>query len=402
MKKLELTKIQKRGLIFVLGVIAALGPLSIDMYLPAFPEIAKDLNTTSKSVSLTLTSYFIGISLGQLFYGPIMDKYGRKKPLILGLSIFLISALACSFTPNINTLILFRFTLAVGGCAGMVASRAIVRDLFDDKEIARVFSTLILIMGVAPILAPALGSWMINIFNWRYIFIFLSVFSAMLILLVVYTLPESNLNRAKAKLKLNSSLVNYYHVLKNPLFLNYALSGTFSMAAMFTYIAGSPLVLIEIYGLEEHNYAYIFGLNAAGFIVGSQVNSFLLRKKDTERLSFSTNGLAVIIGIAFLLVSVFTDISLNSFLIFLFSIMFLLGFVNPNTSALAIIPFSQNAGVASALLGSLRMLSGALASALLSVFYSGTELSMVALILFFLCASFAFLIRSKYQKANYR
>ncbi len=402
MKKLELTKIQKRGLIFVLGVIAALGPLSIDMYLPAFPEIAKDLNTTSKSVSLTLTSYFIGISLGQLFYGPIMDKYGRKKPLILGLSIFLISALACSFTPNINTLILFRFTLAVGGCAGMVASRAIVRDLFDDKEIARVFSTLILIMGVAPILAPALGSWMINIFNWRYIFIFLSVFSAMLILLVVYTLPESNLNRAKAKLKLNSSLVNYYHVLKNPLFLNYALSGTFSMAAMFTYIAGSPLVLIELYGLEEHNYAYIFGLNAAGFIVGSQVNSFLLRKKDTERLSFSTNGLAVIIGIAFLLVSVFTDISLNSFLIFLFSIMFLLGFVNPNTSALAIIPFSQNAGVASALLGSLRMLSGALASALLSVFYSGTELSMVALILFFLCASFAFLIRSKYQKANYR
>ena len=400
MKKLELTKIQKRGLIFVLGVIAALGPLSIDMYLPAFPEIAKDLNTTSKSVSLTLTSYFIGISLGQLFYGPIMDKYGRKKPLILGLSIFLISALACSFTPNINTLILFRFTLAVGGCAGMVASRAIVRDLFDDKEIARVFSTLILIMGVAPILAPALGSWMINIFNWRYIFIFLSVFSAMLIILVVYTLPESNLNRAKAKLKLNSSLVNYYHVLKNPLFLNYALSGTFSMAAMFTYIAGSPLVLIEIYGLEEHNYAYIFGLNAAGFIVGSQVNSFLLRKKDTERLSFSTNGLAVIIGIAFLLVSVFTDISLNSFLIFLFSIMFLLGFVNPNTSALAIIPFSQNAGVASALLGSLRMLSGALASALLSVFYSGTELSMVALILFFLCASFAFLIRSKYQKAN--
>lgn len=400
MKKLELTKIQKRGLIFVLGVIAALGPLSIDMYLPAFPEIARDLNTTSKSVSLTLTSYFIGISLGQLFYGPIMDKYGRKKPLILGLSIFLISALACSFTPNINTLILFRFTLAVGGCAGMVASRAIVRDLFDDKEIARVFSTLILIMGVAPILAPALGSWMINIFNWRYIFIFLSVFSAMLIILVVYTLPESNLNRAKAKLKLNSSLVNYYHVLKNPLFLNYALSGTFSMAAMFTYIAGSPLVLIEIYGLEEHNYAYIFGLNAAGFIVGSQVNSFLLRKKDTERLSFSTNGLAVIIGIAFLLVSVFTDISLNSFLIFLFSIMFLLGFVNPNTSALAIIPFSQNAGVASALLGSLRMLSGALASALLSVFYSGTELSMVALILFFLCASFAFLIRSKYQKAN--
>jgi len=158
-------------LILILGAIAALGPLSIDMYLPGFPEMAQDLGTEIEMLSLSLTAYFIGISIGQIIYGPLLDRFGRKKPLLIGFGIYVLAALGCAFSPNISTFIVMRFLLALGGCAGMVATRAIIRDSFQTSEIARAFSALILVMGVAPILAPMLGGLILQNFGWPFIFL---------------------------------------------------------------------------------------------------------------------------------------------------------------------------------------------------------------------------------------
>lgn len=376
-----MTKRQQNIVILILGAIAALGPFSIDMYLPGFSAIAKDLNTDVASVGLTLTSYFIGISVGQLIYGPLVDRYGRKKPLLIGLAIYLVAALGCAFSPNINWLIALRLILALGGCVGMVASRAIIRDIFPVNETARVFSTLLLVMGIAPIIAPTIGGYVSSTLGWKYIFIILSAISAFLIFIVYRSLAETKEFDDSVSLKPLEVAKNYLEVFTNSEFLVFSLAGSVTMAGMFTYITGSPFVLMEIYGFSETEFGWIFGLNAFGFIAGSQVNRAWLRKRSTENISNIVAVILFIIGLTAVVTNLAGLLQAPLLLSLLFLFLFFLGFLNPNTTALALEPFTKNAGVASALIGSLRMFSGAVASALISIFFDGTEFPMIAIMM---------------------
>lgn len=386
-----MTKKQQTILILILGGVAALGPFSIDMYLPGFPAIAEDFAIDKSQVALTLTSYFIGISAGQLIYGPLLDRFGRKKPLLIGLAIYLISTLGCALAPNIDWLIGFRGLMAIGGCAGMVASRAIIRDSFPVHEIARVFSALILVMGVAPIVAPMLGGIVIEAFGWRFVFVLLTFFSAIIMAVLYFFLKESKTPDPEMSLQPVKVAIEYWIVLKNKQFLIYGLAGSAAIAGMFAYIADSSFLFMKVYGFSKVDYGWIFGGNAAGFILASQINRYILKKYDprtiTAFFSILMAGLSIVLlggGLLQSLSSPIGIIILQPPLLFtlLFMFMFFLGFINPNTQAVALEPFSRNAGIASALVGSFRMFSGAIASALISVLHDGGIRPMVMIICF--------------------
>lgn len=381
---------QRNKLIIILGAIAAIGPLSIDMYLPGFSAIAQDLNTDISHVSLSLTTYFIGISVGQLVYGPLLDRFGRKKPLLIGFGLYLLAALGCAMAPNISSFIGLRLLLALGGCVGMVASRAIIRDRYESDEIARAFSALILVMGVAPIIAPTLGGHIVAAYGWRYIFWFLSVYAALLLLVIFFLLRESHGNHPEVSLRPKQVSRNYWSVLRNKEFLVYGMAATLGLAGMFSYISGAPYVVMERLGFSEEAFGWLFGINAMGFIACSQINRWLLKKRNSENVSMGVSYFTLL-SAASLIISVSLNIpSVYAFLGALFIFISSLGFINPNLQGLALSPFKNNAGVASALIGSLRMLGGAVASSLVGIFHNDTAWPMV--ILMSICALLVFSI----------
>ena len=373
-----MSKREQNIIILLLGGLAALGPFAIDMYLPGFPAIAEDLNTDIAHVGLSLTSYFIGISVGQLIYGPLVDRFGRKKPLIVGLSIFVMAAVGCAFVPTVEWLIALRLLLALGGCVGMVASRAVVRDVFPVQEIPKVFSMLVLVMGVAPIVAPTIGGFVTATFGWRYIFVVLASIGAVTLLAVGTFLKESKGPDPTLSLKPDKVLGEFIGVLKNRSFLTYALAASAAQAGMFAYISGSPFVFMEILDLSETQFGWAFGMNAFGYISGSQLNRLALKRKTTAQVTLIAGSVQFLLG-AFLLISTIIGF-LPTFgtLILIFSYMFSLGFIAPNATALALEPFARNAGSASALMGSFQMAIGALASVLVSVFHNSTAIPMTA------------------------
>ncbi|MBC5772470.1 multidrug effflux MFS transporter [Pontibacter sp. KCTC 32443] len=371
-----MTKKQYRTIILILGALAALGPFAIDMYLPGFPAIAKDLNTDIAHVGLSLTSYFIGIAAGQLIYGPLVDRFGRKKPLIIGLGIFVLAALGCALAPSVEWLIGLRLLLALGGCVGMVASRAMVRDLFSLKDIPNVFSTLMLVMGVAPVIAPTIGGYVTATLGWHFIFVVLAAIAAAVLLAVIRLLPESKGADASISLKPQFILRDFGTVLKERTFLTYAVSGSLAAAGMFAYISGSPFVFMEYFGLTDTQYGWAFGLNAAGYISGSQFNRLLLRRQTSKQITLKVGFIQFLAASALLFGAITGSLSAAGTLILLFSFMFSLGIINPNASALAMTPFTKNTGSASAILGSLQMGTGALASAVVSYLHNKTMLPM--------------------------
>jgi len=363
-------------LILILGAIAALGPLSIDMYLPGFPEMAKDLETEIELLSLSLTAYFIGISLGQIIYGPLLDRFGRKRPLLIGFSIYVVAALGCAMSPNIATFISMRFLLALGGCAGMVATRAIIRDSFEANQVARAFSALILVMGVAPILAPLLGGVILQNFGWPFIFFFLAIYALLILIFSALFLKESHSGDESVSLWPKQVFIQYKKVLKNRSFFVYGLAGSVAMAAMFTYISGSPFVVREVLAFDEIYFGWIFGANAIGYISASQINRRLLKSYSTQLISQRVSWVFGFLSLLLILQVVLNLPNTYLFLLNLFLFLSCLGFINPNMQALALSPFTKNAGVASALVGGLRMLSGAIASLLISLLHNDTALPM--------------------------
>lgn len=371
-----MNKAEKLKLTLILGALTAIGPLSIDMYLPGFKSIANDFNTTMSVVGFSLTSYFIGYSFGQLLYGPLLDRFGRKIPLIGGLILYSISTLLCALSPNITSLIVSRFFLSIGGCSGVVASRAIVRDIFDLKESAKFFSSLTLVMGLAPIIAPLFGSLLTVYFGWRYIFIFLFFFTIILLLSILFLLHNVKGKNYQVALNANTIYNSYLKIFKNPTFIAYGLAGSVSYASLFAYISGSPFVYMKVFGLSELHYSWAFGINALGLIIGSQTNRYWLKRTDSKKVT--TTSLIILVSIAIIL---FIGIALEIFpailsMIFIFLFIFLLGIVNPNTMALALSPFESNAGSASALMGSIQMIVSAIISGFVSS--GGSALSMVS------------------------
>lgn len=381
--------------IIILGSLIAIGPLSIDMYLPAFSSMAKYFLVEESKIQLTLSSYFIGIAFGQLLYGPIVDRFGKKTPLICGLLIFVIASFLCIGAANINQIIIFRFFQAIGACSCFVIMRAIVRDLFSPKESAQVFSYLLLVMGIAPILAPLLGGFVLIHFGWQAIFWFLGGFAVLLIMVSALYLPESK--SGDATQKFSNALKKYWCILQDKNFLFYSLSGGFAASGMFIYITGSPFVIIKIFGVTPENYGWIFGLNAFGYILAAQINLWLLKNYELKpilnsacKMLFLASILLAICGIYF---SSLITISLSFFIY-----ISLIGIITPNSTALALSGQTINSGSASALFGTIQFSIAAFGAFLVSHFHNQTALPMIFAISF--CGLATFSINYYWQKIN--
>lgn len=377
---------KKRNLIIlILGLLSALGPFSIDLYLPGFPEIARDLNSTTGRVALSLSSYFIGVSLGQMIYGPLLDRFGRRTPLLVGLFIYLFASVYMVYVTSVDSLILARFIQALGGCAGMVAARALVRDLFPVSETAKIFSLLMLVIAVSPIVAPTLGGFATAHWGWHSIFIILAVLVALNILLVYFWLPLGAPPDTTMSLKPKPIMTKFWNVLKTPQFYTYTLTGSFAASGLYAYIAGSPHVFMELYGVSEKQYGWIFGIIAMGLVTASQVNTFMLKKYTSQQIVKVTLLCQVVAGALLVFGTLFQIIEMYSMIVLVFLFLSTQGFAFPNTSALSLAPFEKSAGTASALMGALQLGIGAIITALVSTLSNETPLPMTGIM--FLCAS---------------
>lgn len=374
-------------LILILGSLSTIGPLSIDMYLPAFEEISIGLNTDINHISLSLSSFFIGLAVGQLFYGPMLERFGRKKPVYFGLGLYVLSSIGCAFSTSVEGLIVFRFFQALGSCAGMVSSRAIVRDLFDTKEMAKVFSMLMMVIAVSPIIAPTAGGFVTASLGWRAVFGVLVILSVLILISCIYLLPESKEADAGYSLRPKKILRNYIDIFKDRQFLVFAFTGAIANAGLYAYLSGSPYLFMQLFNVSEKEYGLIFAMIAAGLISASQINRLLLKKIVSERIILYSLMAQSVIGISLLIVTYFnlSDLYLTTGLIFIY--LFFLGFIFPNSSALSLATLGHTAGSASALMGSLQMAVGALASALVSVLQSDSALPMAVVMA--LCSSAA-------------
>ncbi|HEY1872255.1 MAG TPA: multidrug effflux MFS transporter [Chitinophagaceae bacterium] len=367
---------KKFYLILILGLLSAIGPFSIDMYLPAFPDIAKGLHTSVAQVTLSLSSFFIGISFGQLLYGPLLERFGRKKPLYTGLCIYLLASIGCAMAVSVNALIMLRLLQALGGCVGMVAARAMVRDLFEVKENAKVFSMLMLVVAVSPIIAPTLGGYVTSLLGWRYVFLMLIIVDIVILTSAYFLLPESKKADPNFSLKPAPIIKNFSGIITNPQFYTYALTAAIAAAGLYAYIGGSPHVFMEIFKVNEKQYGWIFALIAMGLIGASQVNSLLLRYYTSEQITGVASGCQTVIGIILVVLSFFGWIELFTTIFLIFIFLCCQGFIFPNASALSLAAFGHTAGSASALLGAIQMGIGACTSGIVSVLQNQTAVPM--------------------------
>ncbi|KAA6436708.1 multidrug effflux MFS transporter [Dyadobacter flavalbus] len=365
-------------LILILGSLTALGPFSIDMYLPGFPAIAKDLHTTAAKVSLSLSGFFIGISLGQLLYGPLLDRFGRKKPLFIGLCIYILASAGCAVATSIDQLILLRIIQAIGSCAATVASVAMVRDLFPVSDNAKVFSLLLLVVGVSPMIAPTVGGYVTAAFGWHAVFMILTVMGVAILAATVLWLPDSYKPDTSLSLKPRPILMNFFNVIREPQFYTYSLTGAIAFAGLFAYVSGSPLVFMEVFHTDEKVYGWIFAFLSIGFIGSSQLNTLFLRKYSSEQIVNIALICQVIIGFTFLAAALNGLLDLKMTLVFLFLFLCCIGYTYPNAAALSLAPFTKNAGSASALMGAFQMGMGTLISVLISLFEEPSIVPMVS------------------------
>jgi DHA1 family bicyclomycin/chloramphenicol resistance-like MFS transporter len=365
--------------LIILAALMALGALSIDMYLPSFGNIASDLGASISHVQLTLASFLIGISCGQLFYGPVSDSYGRIKPLYVGITLYTVASLLCALATQIEWLVFFRFLQGLGGCAGMVISRAVVRDKMGPEGSAKAFSMLMLVFGLAPILAPLIGGGLLIIGNWRFIFFALTVYGAVCLISTYRSMAETVDVEYAPKLALGRVLRQYWGLLRHKQFMSYVLCGGLLQAGMFTYISGSPFVLIELYGIKPQYFGFVFGINAIGLVIASQINSRLLRKHSSAeilgKVLWIPAGLTVIVLIC--LVLGFDPLWLLLLCFFMYLSCY--GFVSPNTSGIALAQQGKQAGTASALMGTLQFALGMVMGVTMSLWHDDTAKPLVAM-----------------------
>ena len=370
--------------LILLGALTAIGPLSIDMYLPSFPTLEKELG---QGAQLSLASFFIGTTFGQILYGSLSDRFGRKPPLLIGLTIFIVAAFLASHAQNMQQLILYRFFQGFGGCSGMVIARAIVRDRCQPSQAAQAFSMLLLVMGLAPILAPLLGSYFLTQWGWQSIFYFKAVFASLCLVAMMSLIPESL--KQPRKLQLSQVLINYWQLLFDRSFIGYTLASCLAFSGMFAYITGSPNLLIKLYGLSPSQYSLVFGANAFGFIAASQMNAWLLRR-GFSMLNILHNALYVPAIISSLLCfCVLLNIAtLPILLLGLFAYIASLGFISPNAGAAAMANQGHQAGTASALMGVLQFSLAAVIGGILGIWQTNTALPIFAILAFCGVSSF--------------
>jgi len=367
-------------LILILGLLTALSPFSIDMYLPGFPAIAKALHTTTAEVARSLSSFFIGLAFGQLLYGPLMDRFGRKKPLYFGLALYIVVSVGCFSATSINTLIMLRFMQAIGACAAGVAAMAMVRDIFPVKDNAKVFALLVLVLGASPMIAPTVGSYLTAAFGWQSVFIMLLSIAALMLIAVIFALPESYKPDTSYSLKPLPIIKSFLSVLTIPQFYTYAITSSLAFAGLFAYVAGSPAVFMEYFHVNGKVYGWIFAFLSIAFIGSSQLNNVLLKYFRSERIVIVALIGQAIVAVFYLIESYNGWFGLSGTLAMIFLILCGVGIINPNASALSLAPFSKNAGTASSLMGAMQLGIGAFATYSVSLFTTISPFSMAVII----------------------
>jgi MFS transporter, DHA1 family, multidrug resistance protein len=367
-------------LALILGALTAMGPLAIDTYLPALPRIADDLHTSDALVQVSLSVYFVGIALGQAFYGPLSDRLGRKPALYLGLVLFILASLGCALAGTVEALIVFRFLQALGGCAPLVVPRAIVRDHFDQRDSVRMLSILMLVMGLAPILSPLVGGQLLGRFGWRSIFWVHAVYGSVWLLAVAIGLHESLDLARRQRQQLGAVLAVYGRLLRDRAFIAHVLVGALIFAGLLAYISGSPFVFIELFHVSPSHFGLYFGVNAIGIMAASQINRWLAHRLDASQILRRVLPVSLVASVA-LFVNAATGFGgFAGILVPLFVYIAMHGFVMPNTTALAMAPHGAVAGSASALLGSIQFILGALSGTLVGALSDGTPVPLAMVI----------------------
>ncbi|MQA08585.1 MAG: Bcr/CflA family efflux MFS transporter [Pseudonocardiaceae bacterium] len=365
-------------LVVILGGLVAFGPLSIDMYLPALPQIAGDLGSGPSQIQLTLTACTIGLALGQMIAGPLSDTLGRRRPLLVGIAAYTLTSLLCALAPSAQALIGLRVLQGLGGAAGIVIARAVVRDLYSGAAMARFFSLLMLATGTAPVFAPVLGGQVLRLMSWRGLFVILGVIGLLLLLAAAFGLRETLPAENRRPGSLLATLRVFGSLLADRSFVGYALSGALAFATMFAYISGSSFVLQDVFGMSPQAFSLVFGANSLGIVLVGQLNGWLVGRAEPRRLLVI--GLSVIVfGTASLLLAVLTGVGLAGVLPALFVVVSSIGMVFPNTTALALAGRQEVAGSASALLGVLQFLIGGLIAPIVGTAGGGTAVPMAVL-----------------------
>jgi MFS transporter, DHA1 family, multidrug resistance protein len=375
-----MTRSRQRDLliILILGALSTVSPFSIDMYLPAFPQIAHDLGTTPAEISLSVSGYFIGLALGQLFYGPLLDRFGRKRPLYAGMSLFILASFGCSAASTPGLFIAFRLLQAVGGCVASVGAVAMVRDFFPVEDSAKILSLLILVLSVSPLFAPTIGSFVTTTVGWPWIFAILGGFAVFVMAVVALFLPEGHKPDPDISLKPGAILGEFLKIIENPRFYTYAIGGAFSFAGLFVYVTGSPIIFIGTYHVGARAYGLIFAGLAISFIGGSQFNIWLSRRHQDQKIFRTALVCQNVIIFVTLLGTALGWFGLASNIVLLLLYLPFCGMAYPNAAAIALSPFSKNVGSASALLGFIQMGIGAFASTGVGLLHATSALPIYA------------------------
>ncbi len=369
--------------IMLLALLTSLGPLSIDMYLPALPQMANDFGITTQRVANTLPAYFLGLALGQLIYGPLSDRIGRKTPLYFGLLLYICASILCTFANSEWSLIAARILQALGGCVGVVIARAAIRDRLDLQSSAQAFASMMIVMGIAPIIAPSLGALVLLYFSWPAVFVFLSAIGLICLICVHFFFQESLPVERRLNLNIKQVLNLYGAIFKQKSFRWPMLAGCFSGGILFCYISSSASILMDDYGLNQQQFAYAFGLNALGIMLLSSINKKLGRTFSVlQRLKIG--AVLQLLGVMVLLsASLLSNVALWIVLIGMFLAISGIGFTGPNAMALAMAEQGERAGTASAVMGSMQFACGLLAGVMLNFLLWSALANMAIVMLIF-------------------
>jgi MFS transporter, DHA1 family, multidrug resistance protein len=361
----------------VLGALSAFGPISIDFYLPGLPQLTSDFDAPASAGQLTLTACLLGLAVGQLVFGPLTDRLGRRPPLLAGLAVYLVASVACAFAPSIWVLIGLRLVQGLSGSAGIVVARSVVRDLVSGVEAARLFSILMVVIGVAPILAPILGGVLLHVTSWRGLFAILAAVDGCILFASARWLPETL--PPERRRRAGEPGVGFLELVHDRFFLAYSVVMGLAFAAMFSYIAGSTFVLEDIHGVSPQVYGLIFAVNALGITAASQLNRAMLGRHTPRRMLLAGVTAQAVAATTLLVIVLAGGIGLTGILPCLFVSVASIGLVIPNATALALTDYPHAAGRASALLGMLQFTFGALAAPLVGIAGSDTAVPMALL-----------------------
>ncbi|HEX8103604.1 MAG TPA: multidrug effflux MFS transporter [Solirubrobacteraceae bacterium] len=368
-------------LVLILGALSAFAPLSLDMYLPGLPQLGRDLGASASAAQLTLTSCLAGLALGQVIAGPLSDRFGRRSPVLAGVALYVVASVLCALAPSVALLLPLRFVQGLAGAAGIVISRAVVRDLTTGEAAARLFAALMVVNGAAPILAPVIGGQLLGFTTWRTIFLVLAGVGAALLVAAAAGLPESLPAQRRRPAGLGPMAAALREVARDRGFVAHALAGGLVLGAMFAYIAGSPFVLQGIYGLSPQAFSAVFAANGLGIVLASMLTGRLVRRLAVAAI-LRIGIAASIAGSAVVLAGVLAPaFGVAPVLVGLFLVVASVGLVVPTTTTLALADHGAVAGSASALLGVLQYLLGALTAPLVGAAGAGTALPMAVLML---------------------